>query len=83
MVIVLLQCSFLAIPLDFSSLILLLCLTEEQYSSSSSLEQKSLEVRRQQQMITLLMTALTFMGSSLAVGHYGLEAAPQPGKVLP
>lgn len=82
MVIVLPQHSFLAIPLDFPSIILL-CLAEEQCSSSSSLRRKSLEVRRQQLMITLLMTALAFTGSPLAVGHYGLEEALQSGKVLP
>lgn len=74
--IVLLLLSFLAIILDFPSLIILLCLAEGESSVHLTLTGKSLEVRKQHQMLTLLMTALTPIGNPLAVCHHGLEKVP-------
>lgn len=74
--IVLLLLSFLAIILDFPSLIILLCLAEGETSVHLTLNGKRLEVRRQHRVLTL-MTALIPMGNLLVVCHQKrLEKAP-------
>lgn len=63
--IVLLLLSILAIILGFPSLIILLCLAEGESNIHLTLNGKRLEVRRQHQVLTLMMTALIPMSNPL------------------